>query len=378
MSNPAALPTNASAPKSATQTSRDLQPERDPRRRELEAFPGFTHGERQLLGGEVQAVPLLGERGQRAVLVHVCDDRVDRLVETLRVRVGALVEAHGQRLVEDRVADDLDRVAGVDVALRRRDRGDDRVHPAVGEVLERRGVGVVASDLGVVDDEVEGVAVDRQVLGQELVVGAAGADADLLAVQVGGQVVHVLVVGADDHHGGRVVVGLGEVEDLLAVVGRRHGADGGVPATVPAAGGDDVPRGCLPRHVDAEALGDLGGDVDVEADVLAGLLVERGLRRVRRVGRDREGARVADLREQSVGLAGAGVVGRGIVRGLVRGVVGRRAGRGVVARSGIVPAVTVAAARGEDQGEEGGRGGEPERSDAHGRTMHPPTGRVQY
>src|SRR5215216_5814438 len=66
------------------------------------------------LRGGVQAVPLLRQRAQRAVLVEVPHDRVHRLVQRLRRRVRALVEADRERLVEDRVTHDLHRVAGVD------------------------------------------------------------------------------------------------------------------------------------------------------------------------------------------------------------------------------------------------------------------------
>ena len=42
--------------------------------------------------------------------------------------------------------------------------------------------------------------------------------------------------------------------------------------------------GCLPVDFDAEAVGDLGRHVDVEAFVFAGRLVEGRLRRILRVG----------------------------------------------------------------------------------------------
>ena len=53
-------------------------------------------------------------------------------------------------------------------------------------------------------------------------------------------------------------------------------------------------------------FGDLGRHVDVEADVLPGLLVQGRLRRVGRVGGDDELAAVADLGEQVVGRVGGG------------------------------------------------------------------------
>ena len=169
----------------------DLEPERHARRRELDPLPGVAHRSVRAHCWVVRSRPY--HCSDSAVSVPSscisADDRVHRLVQRLRGRVRALVEAHRERLVEDRVADDLHRVAGVDVAL-----GGGRPtvitasSAAVGEVLERRRVGVVAGDLGVVDDEVELEALDVEVLVEELLVGAAAADADLLAVEVGGQV----------------------------------------------------------------------------------------------------------------------------------------------------------------------------------------------
>src|SRR5215510_12036834 len=129
-----------------------------------------------LLNGEIgPVVPLLGELRQGAVLVHVADDAIDGLDETGVVHRRALVEGGRPRLVEDRVTDDLDRLATVDEALGSGQRGDHGIQPgAVAErqVLERGRVGVVAVDIGVVDDVVERVALDVHVLVQELLVGA--------------------------------------------------------------------------------------------------------------------------------------------------------------------------------------------------------------
>ena len=80
-------------------------------------------------------------------------------------------------------------------------------------------------------------------------------------------------------------------EDLLPLVRRRHRADAHVPAVVPAPGREDLPVRGLPRDLDAEAVRDLGGDVDVEALVLARLRVQLRLGRVRGVGRHADLAR---------------------------------------------------------------------------------------
>ena len=111
---------------------------------------------------------------------------------------------------------------------------------------------------------------------------------------------------------GRVVVRLGEVEHRLPLVGRRHRADAHLPAVVPATGGDDVPGRRLPGDVHAEPVGDLGRHVDVEAHVVAGLLVQRRLRRIGGVGRHGERAAVADLGQQGavLGVGAHAVVGR--------------------------------------------------------------------
>ena len=83
----------------------------------------------------------------------------------------------------------------------------------------------------------------------------------------------------------RVVVGLREAEEVLAVGRDRHRPDADVPASRPAAGGDDVPFLVLELGLDSEPSGDLGADVDVEANPGAIRLTER-LRLVVRIGRD--------------------------------------------------------------------------------------------
>ena len=90
--------------------------------------------------------------------------------------------------------------------------------------------------------------------------------------------------------GRRVVVDRREIEHLGARRGRGHRADRDVPAAVPLAGGDHLPAGRDELDVDAEPLGDLAPDIDVEALELAGA-VEGRLGRVLGVGRHHHDAR---------------------------------------------------------------------------------------
>ncbi len=84
----------------------------------------------------------------------------------------------------------------------------------------------------------------------------------------------------------------------LGTVGRhRHRADADVPAVLPAAGDDEVPRWGLERDVDLEPLGDGRRDVDVEALELP-IVADRGLRRVTGVRRDAQHPALLHQREQ--------------------------------------------------------------------------------
>src|SRR5690606_14159671 len=108
-------------------------------------------------------------------------------------------------------------------------------------------------------------------------------------------------------------------------------------------------RGGFPGDLDAETLGDLGGDVDVEALVLTRLVVERGLRRVGRVGGDLDLAPLTDLGEESVVA---------VLRAypLAGGALAARAGRG---GAGVVTrrvGVTAAGCEWEDGKEGDGQG----------------------
>ena len=178
--------------------------------------------------------------GERAVRVHLADDLVD-LEQESRVLRPALVDGHGQVLEEDRLADLHDRLsrrrsaASIDGA-----RGDQQVElgPA-----GRDGLDAV------------------RVRGPGHGLGAARA-----ARTAAGRRWSRPDRGAGRQVSRRVVVRLGEAEDRLRGGGDRHRADADVPAAGPAAGGDDVPVLVLELGLDAEALGDLGPDVDVEAD----------------------------------------------------------------------------------------------------------------
>ncbi len=65
-------------------------------------------------------VPLVGEAGKGAVLVHLADDGVDGFDERVVV-LDLLVEPDGERLVEDRVPNQPNGVVtAVDGGLRRR------------------------------------------------------------------------------------------------------------------------------------------------------------------------------------------------------------------------------------------------------------------
>ncbi len=242
----------------------------------------------------------------------------------------ALVEGDRQRLEEHRIADDLHRVLG-GVSLchgQGRDRRIESGPVAKGQVLEGGGVGVVAGDLGIVDEEVELEPFDLQCLLEEEVIGAGAADADGGAVEVGAQIGDGCVVLVHHHHRRGEVVRRGEVEHRLPLVGGGHRAHAHVPPPVPGARRDDVPRRCLPGHLDPEPVGDLGGDVDVEALVLLGLLVERRLWRIGRVGGDPDRPRLADLRKQVTGGVRLGThPGTG---GVPRGVATRTFAIGVV------------------------------------------------
>jgi hypothetical protein len=110
---------------------------------------------------------------------------------------------------------------------------------------------------------------------------------------------------ADRQLRGRVVVGLGEAEALLALVGDGHRADADVPPAGPAAGGDGIPARCFELDVDTEALGDLGCDIDVEAFEVA-FRRQRRLRRVLRIGRYDQHAALAHDVEQVVRIVHVG------------------------------------------------------------------------
>src|SRR5215204_5703048 len=64
--------------------------------------------------GQVLAVPLHREIGQRSVVVHLLDDRADLVEEGYGVERRALVERDRERLGENRVTDDPDRPTLVD------------------------------------------------------------------------------------------------------------------------------------------------------------------------------------------------------------------------------------------------------------------------
>src|SRR3954451_2515830 len=90
---------------------------RSPKRPDAEApSDAITpRGAASLLDGQVRAVvPLLRQLGERPVVVHLADDLVDCSGEGRRVGRCALVDGDRERLVEHRVANDLDRLAGVD------------------------------------------------------------------------------------------------------------------------------------------------------------------------------------------------------------------------------------------------------------------------
>ena len=117
-------------------------------------------------------------------------------------------------------------------------------------------------------------------------------------------------VGADGELGRRVVVGLREVEDLLARRGDGHRAHAEVPAIGPAARRDEREVRRLEGDVHAKAPGDLRPDVDVEA-LVAAVDVQERLRRVGRVGGHADDAGLQDAGQLPVGRDGRAGVLRG-------------------------------------------------------------------
>src|SRR5918997_4316855 len=287
-----------------------LGAEREPRRAGLQGVPYVrqgrdgrlrreSRGSGALLLCQVGAVPLLRELGERPVLVHLLYVLADLVDERLRVCRGLFVYGGGERLVVERVAHDLYRGAGVHRLLEGRQGGHSRVEAravAEREVLDGRGVGVVGLYLRVVHDELV-ISGDVERALEVGLVGAPAAHPDPLAVEVGLQVSNVRVALVHRRGGRRVVVGRGEVENLGPRGGYGHRAHAEVPAPVPVTRGEDVPGGGHPLHLDAHALGDLLGYVYVEALELA-LVVQEGLRRVGRVGRDPDHAPVLDLLQE--------------------------------------------------------------------------------
>src|SRR5919106_63582 len=73
-----------------------------------------------LLGCEIDSVPLHGQFAERAVGVHLVDDCAYLLDQRLRILRSVAVDCHRERLVEDRVADEFDRLPLVDCTLQRR------------------------------------------------------------------------------------------------------------------------------------------------------------------------------------------------------------------------------------------------------------------
>src|SRR5918994_3865710 len=73
---------------------------------------------------QVLAVPRHRQLGQRAVGVHLLDDPAHLVDERRRVERRLPVDRHGERLVEERISEDLDRLTILDRLLERRKRGD--------------------------------------------------------------------------------------------------------------------------------------------------------------------------------------------------------------------------------------------------------------
>ncbi len=191
--------------------------------------------------------------------------------------------------------------------------------------LDRGRVGVVSLDVDI-DRGLERVPGDVQRALQEEVIGAPCTHTDRLAVELVDRGDVAVFLHRD--RGRRVVVGGREVQDLGPLLGHRHRTHAHVPTVLPVAGRDGLPLRRLPLDLDAELVGDRGGNVDVEALVLVRLRVQRRLRRVGRVGRNPDDALIADLREQ---VARAGVC---------RGACARRAGTGaasVTRRFVVIP-----------------------------------------
>src|SRR5262245_23808812 len=101
-------------------------------------------------------VPLLRQRRERAVGVHVIDDLADSLAQALRVAGVVLVERDRQRLVIERIADQLDLAAVIDVGLDRLLGADRRVAAdpiAERQVVQGIRVGLVGLQVRAVDLE---------------------------------------------------------------------------------------------------------------------------------------------------------------------------------------------------------------------------------
>src|SRR5215208_6405124 len=118
--------------------------------------------------------------------MHLFDDLSDGIGQRHAVSGRLLVEGCSQRLVEERLADNLDRLTLVDGTLKSWSRRHRRVQPrtvAEGQVLDRSGVCVIPLNGGVVDDEVERVLGDVQRAVDEGLVRTAAADTYRLAVE---------------------------------------------------------------------------------------------------------------------------------------------------------------------------------------------------
>ena len=257
----------------------------------------------------VQSTPLYHFFDSSERVPSACMSSTIWLTASLRLCASArvvLVERDRQRLVVERVADDLDRAAVVDERLDRLLGADRRVAPhAVAErqVVQRVGVGrrrSAGSAPGIWKSNGGRRRAEHQVALHVVLVRRRHTHADRLAGQVGGTGDRRVVAGHRDRRR-RVVVRRREVEELLAVDGVGHRPDAHVPPVVPRAGGDDVPLLRLDVGRDAEAARDLVGDVDVEPVPLLGLHVVPRLRLVLRVGRDAERAARADVGERIAG-----------------------------------------------------------------------------
>src|SRR5690606_21308028 len=233
------------------------------------SMSGAALGLRLLLGvGEVG----LAEGGFQVfdglVLVpHLGDGLVDGLA-ALGVALG---QADAVLLLAERGVDHLEVVRalrgepGQDGVV-----GADRVHGAVGQQLDALGVVAGLAQLGA----------DPHVLGDVVGRAGAGGRAEHLAVQVLRPLDVVVVRGDQDVLLGDVVRAA-EVDELLALVGDGVGGQDHVHRAL-LEEGLAVGRGGLGPldlvGLQAQLAGDVGGDVDVEADRLAALVqAEAGL-----------------------------------------------------------------------------------------------------